>query len=35
MDDDAEIKLYGWDSVNEEWVPILVDADGQVILETG
>jgi len=28
--DEAAVFCYGWDAVNEEWIPIVVDAAGEV-----
>jgi hypothetical protein len=28
----SDIKVYGWDSVNEEWIPIQVDVDGKLVV---
>jgi len=30
----AHRRLYGWDEENEEWVKILVDADGKLTLSS-
>lgn len=34
MEDEAAVLCYGYDSVNDEWIPILVDATGQVEVTT-
>lgn len=33
-DDEAAILCYGWDATTNEWIPILVDATGEVEVTT-
>jgi hypothetical protein len=32
--DEAAVLCYGYDATNDEWIPILVDATGQVEVTT-
>lgn len=28
----SEIKIYGWNSSEEDWIPIQVDVDGKLVV---
>ncbi len=32
MEEETGINLFGWDDTNKEWIPVLVDTTGQLIL---